>query len=66
MLLIVVVIIIHSFQRDSWSTLGAYRYSRLKIFKGKLNRPVFCLHGAYNTVENSGNEVEHVGQTVKD
>lgn len=53
-----VIIIIHSSKRDLRSPLSANRGSRLKIlFKGRLNRSNICLHGAYDVVENSEDEV---------
>ena len=52
-----IIIIIHSFKRDLRSTLSANRCSRLQIFKGRLNRSNICLHGAYDVVENSEDEV---------
>lgn len=38
------------------SLLCACRCSRLKIFKGELNRPDLCLHGAYGVARSSENK----------
>lgn len=61
-IVLIIVIIIHSFKKDLQSTLGAYRCSRLKIFKGRLNRCGICLHGAYDVVENSEDEVGQISE----